>query len=268
MKTLLMWTVILAAAAPAAAIDQGQCCSSVNGVCITRCTRSGGCTGTGDCSLALTSADAGGVDASSPQFKRALRTLRKNDQARLQRLVAQSKPQGNRPPPPPEPIQELAMCIGESVLTLAQLGGTTGKVPLIHGSCGLDCATHVLPPASGALEVSFKLDVSCPHGVVDQVWVQPQGQRLAKVVNAPTGNADFSQTLKLQPFSKAELERACQKALGGSWPLPGSHKNSGKTVQTKVTDAIQVWGRCSTCPANTMQSFPVALTLTCEDQSF
>ena len=111
--------------------------------------------------------------------------------------------------------------------------------------------------------------MSCPPGlVVDQLWVRPQGQDVVKVVDAPTGQAAFSQTIKLRPFSAKELEAACQAALGGSWPLPDTHNNAQKLVKKVVKESVQVWGRCSTWANSASRSYPVTLTVTCEDRSF
>ena len=153
--------------------------------------------------------------------------------------------------------------------SMKQLGSTTAKVPMKHGSCGLDCATHVLAQKSGNLDVKFKLEMSCPAGAqVVHLSYKPAGHNATVVVGAPSGASVFSQTVAAQPFTAAELEAACQQALGGSWPIPGNHDNASATVQKGVSKSIEVWGQCSGWANKAKRTWPVALSLTCEDRSF
>ncbi len=158
---------------------------------------------------------------------------------------------------------------GGATPTMKQLGSTRAKVPMKHGSCGLDCATHVLAHRTGNLDVSFKLEMSCPGGAqVIHLSYQPAGHNATVVVGAPSGAGEYSQTIAAQPFTALELEAACQQALGGSWPIPGGHGNATATVQKTVHKSIEVWGQCGGWANKAKRTWPVALTLTCEDQSF
>jgi hypothetical protein len=153
--------------------------------------------------------------------------------------------------------------------SMKQLGSTTATVPMKHGSCGLDCGTHVLAQQTGNLDVDFKLEMSCPAGtVVTHLSYKPAGHNATAVVGAPTGASLFSQTLAAQPFSAAELEARCKQALGGDWPLPGSHRNASGAVQTSIQKSIEVWGQCSGWANKTQRTWPVALSLTCQDKDF
>lgn len=152
--------------------------------------------------------------------------------------------------------------------SMKQLGSTLAKVPMEHGSCGLDCATHVLAQ-NGNLGVKFELEMSCPAGTdVVHLSYQPAGHNTTVVVGAPSGAGQYSQTITAQPFTAAELEAACQQALGGSWPIPGGHGNTSATVQKGVHKSIEVWGQCSGWANKVKRTWPVALSLTCEDRSF
>jgi hypothetical protein len=86
---LVLFAAAFATAAPSAAatIPRGQCCSSVNGVCISFCYRDGGCSGAGDCKLFKSSS---APSSTAPGFAEALRTLEPADAAELLRLVAQT----------------------------------------------------------------------------------------------------------------------------------------------------------------------------------
>ncbi|HEV8631876.1 MAG TPA: hypothetical protein VGV61_16290 [Thermoanaerobaculia bacterium] len=69
---------------PAAAIAHGECCSSVNGVCISVCRRDS-CTGNGDCKLAKAASSA---TSDTPGIDDALRSLEGSDRDELRRLLA------------------------------------------------------------------------------------------------------------------------------------------------------------------------------------
>lgn len=153
--------------------------------------------------------------------------------------------------------------------SMKQLGSTLAQVPMKHSSCGLDCATHVLAQKTGNLDVSFKLEMSCPGGAdVIHLSYQPAGHNATVVVGAPSGVSAFSQTIAAQPFTAAELEAACQQALGGSWPIPGGHGNTTATVQKGVHKSIEVWGQCSGWANKAKSTWPVTLSLTCQDRDF
>jgi hypothetical protein len=153
--------------------------------------------------------------------------------------------------------------------SMKQLGSTLAKVPMKHGSCGLDCGTHVLAQTTGNLDVKFKVEMSCPGGAdVIHLSYRPAGHDVTVVVGAPSGASELAQTIAAQPFTAAELEAACQQALGGSWPLPNSHSNTTATVQKGVDKSIEVWGQCSGWANKAKSTWPVTLSLTCQDQSF
>lgn len=268
MKTLILPLLLLAAALPAAAVQNGGCCASVKNTCISKCTQQGGCTGKGDCRLAFASAgNAAGVDLESPAGRVALATLPEAGRTELRRLVgkeAQTLP-GERPMQ--DTPQGLTSAPG--VPTLTQLGGAGAKVPMKHGSCGLDCGIHVLAVSSGNLGVPVRVGMTCPAAVkVDGVEFQLAGQGVTALVQGNTQKSSFSKEIKVQPFSKAELEAACQKALGGSWPLPDLHHNTEATVETELQETIRVWGHCTGWADKAVKEYPVKLTVTCSDQSF
>ena len=153
--------------------------------------------------------------------------------------------------------------------SMKQLGSTLANVPMRHGSCGHDCETHVLAQRTGNLDVRFKLEMSCPAGTdVIHLSYQPAGHNTTVVVGGPSGANGFSQTIAAQPFTAAELEAACQQALGGSWPIPDPHNNPTATVQKGVHKSIEAWGQCSGWTNKAKRTWPVTLSLTCEDRSF
>lgn len=157
----------------------------------------------------------------------------------------------------------------QNVPTLSQIGSSTAFVPMKHGSCGQDCGTHVLAVASGNLNMQLDVGMSCPAGrTVTHLSFKPQGQNAISVVGYDTGQASFSKTLFAQPFSKGELESACQQALGGSWAEPGSHNNNVAEVKKTIAKSVNVWGQCSGWANKVLRTYPVSLTLTCRDQSF
>jgi hypothetical protein len=148
-------------------------------------------------------------------------------------------------------------------LTLVQQGGTIAKVPMKHGSCGLDCGTHVLA-GTGNLEVPFKVGMNCPAGTT----VVFLAAGATSVLNADSGKSSFSKDVELQPFAAQELEKACQTALGGSWGLPDPHNNSSPTASASLSKKIKVSGRCFGWANTIYQDFPVSLSITCTDQDF
>lgn len=157
----------------------------------------------------------------------------------------------------------------EGVPTLSQIGSSTALVPMKHGSCGQDCSTHVLAVQSGNLNMKLQVGMSCPAGkTVTHLSFKPQSQNATSVVGYDTGQASFSKTLFAQPFSKGELEVACQQALGGAWAEPGSHHNTSAEVKKTITKSVKVWGQCSGWANKVLRTYPVSLTLTCRDQSF
>jgi hypothetical protein len=270
MKAITFSILTLLAALPAAAIGNGGCCAKVNGVCISKCTQPGGCTGNADCRLAFkTSGQSSGVDLQSPAGRFALATLDSGDQARLREITGTSRPTPEQRPMQDTPQGLVSLPAPTGTPTLSQLGGATAKVPMKHGSCGLDCGIHVLATQSGNLDVPARIGMTCPAGTsVNAVEYQLAGQGVTAVVGAGTGKGTFSKDVKIQPFSKAELEAACQKALGGSWPLPDLHRNAQKTVQATLKESVRVWGRCTSWANKALKTYPVTVTLTCEDQSF
>lgn len=157
----------------------------------------------------------------------------------------------------------------QNVPTLSQIGSSTAYVPMKHGSCGTDCGTHVLAVQSGNLNMKLQVGMSCPAGrTVTHLSFKPQGQNATSVVGYDTGQASYSKTLFAQPFSKVELESACQQALGGSWAEPGPHNNNVAEVKKTIAKSVNVWGQCSGWANKVLRTYPVSLTLTCRDQSF
>jgi hypothetical protein len=152
---------------------------------------------------------------------------------------------------------------------MQQLGGTTAQVPMKHGSCGIDCSTHLLASKTGNLDVRFKIEMSCPAGtVVTHLSYQPDGHGTSVVVGANSGASLISKTIAAQPFTASELEAACRKAMGGDWPTGNGDPNPSRTLRTGVHKSIDVWGQCSGWANKAKRTWPVALTLTCEDESF
>lgn len=151
----------------------------------------------------------------------------------------------------------------------AQIGGSTAYVPMKHGSCGLDCGTHVLATQSGNLNMKFKVGMICPAGkTVNHVSYRPQGHNIKTVIDSNTNTQSFSQIVTIQPFSVQEFEKAGQEALGGSWPLPNPHNNRTATVKKTLQKSVEVWGQCSEWGNKQKKSFPVTITVTFEDKSF
>uniref|UniRef100_A0A0C1QZN3 Lipoprotein n=1 Tax=Tolypothrix bouteillei VB521301 TaxID=1479485 RepID=A0A0C1QZN3_9CYAN len=144
--------------------------------------------------------------------------------------------------------------------TIVQIGNAKANVPMKHGSCGLDCGQHVLANKSGNLDMKFSVKMSCPPGQkVAHLSFQPKAQQLTVLIDKPTNAISYSQNVVIQPFSLEELEDAGNKALGGTWAQPNSHNNKTKTVQTTLTDSIDVWGQCS--GQNTQQKQTIVVTL-------
>ncbi len=259
---LTLGIALLALASPALAdFSQGECCGPVNGGCVSWCNKSS-CSGNGDCDLNKLTIPSG-TSSATPGFREALRTLSRSEQRQARRLVAVSGATGSKEPDY-EPGGGLTTGSGPG---LAQQGGDHATVPMKHGSCGLDCGTHVLAVQSGNLNVPFKIGMSCSgNQQVTSLTYQLQGKGVVKVVQAATA-APFSQDLNLRPFSKAELEEACRVALGGDWPTPGFHKNPTKSVSTSLEETVTVRGRCAGSSTITRQ-FPAELTVSCQDRSF
>lgn len=152
---------------------------------------------------------------------------------------------------------------------MQQLGSTTAHVPMKHGSCGIDCSTHVLASQTGNLDVKFKIEMGCPAGtVVSHLSYQPDGHNTTVVVAANSGASLISKTIAAQPFTAAELEAACHKAMGGDWPTGNGDPNLSPTLRIGVHKSIDVWGQCSGWANKAKRTWPVALTLTCEDKNF
>jgi len=152
---------------------------------------------------------------------------------------------------------------------MQQLGSTTAQVPMKHGSCGIDCSTHRLFSQTGNLDVSFKVEMGCPAGTtVTHISYQPDGHGTTVVVGANSGASLVSKTIAAQPFTAGELEAACRTAMGGDWPTGNGDPNRSSTVRTGVHKSIDVWGQCSGWANKAKRTWPVALTLTCEDKSF
>lgn len=137
------------------------------------------------------------------------------------------------------------------------------EVPMKHGSCGLDCGIHVLASA-GNLNLPFDIGMTCPAGTT----VVDLAAGGTTVLQADSGQASFSKTVNLQPFTAQELETACQTALGGGWALPNSHSNTSPTTDTSVSETIKVSGRCSGWANTVYQDFQASLSVTCKDQDF
>lgn len=150
---------------------------------------------------------------------------------------------------------------------LQQLGGTAATVPMKHGSCGLDCGTHVLATTSGNLDVPIKLGLTCPSGLkVTYLGFQPQGAPLSPVRFGPAPSV--VKNLSIQPFSASDLESACQAALGGSWAQPNRHNNRRRTVKKTIQKSVRAWGECTGWPSKTFKDTVITLTLTCVDQDW
>lgn len=276
MKNLAFGILFLGLTAPAAAFDKGDCCASVGNVCISTCQKSS-CTGNGDCDLALTSRPAG-TSSSTPAIRSSYKTLDRRDRTALRKIMANpgTRPRDREDEDPAEaglfaaPQPELGFkAPGASIPVLKQTGGTTAKVPMKHGSCGLDCGTHELATQSGNLDVPFKISMSCPAGTkVSFLAYKMKGQNQVKVVSQATGASSYSKNVKLKPFSKSELEESCRVALGGNWPQPGQHKNKSKTVTSNLQESVKVWGQCTGWANQVTRNYPAKVKLTCEDQSW
>ena len=228
MKTITFGLLLLALALPATAFEKGDCCASVNDICVSICKKIS-CTAESDCEMV-----------------------------------------GDRPDPEPGE-GGLAAPGGDSSPkpVLIQTGGTSAQVPMKHGSCGLDCGTHVLAVASGNLDVPFKISMNCPAGTrVKFLAYAMQGQEQVTVVDGATPSSSYSEDLDLQPFSTADLEESCRVALGGNWPLPGSHQNLKPKEVANLQEPVTVWGQCTGWPDKAKRAYSAKLRLSCEDQSW
>jgi hypothetical protein len=155
--------------------------------------------------------------------------------------------------------------------TLAQLGSTQAYVPMEHGGCDgvVDCGTHKLATTSGNLNLRVRVGMSCPGGqTVTYLAYQPERQNTRTLINGNTNSQSRVLDITIQPFSLDEFEKAGQAAFGGSWPTPGGHNNTAKTVKKTLKKSISVLGRCSGSAVTQMKSFPVTVTATFEDKDF
>ncbi len=250
---------------PAAAVGNGQCCARVGNTCISTCKKAL-CSGEGDCSL-LKVPPHRVEKATDEELDLALATLSDRDARRLWKLTGKKEPIPCCRPGY-EPIQGVTS-VPNSQPQLVQTGGTTAKVPMKHGSCGLDCGTHVLASASGNLDAPFRLSLACPPGQnVVFLAYQLAGASQVAVVAAPSGKSSVAEQLELRPFSKAELENACKVAFGGPWTLPDRHHNAKKTAAAELEEPISYWGRCSGSPRVVEKSLDARLEISCIDESW
>lgn len=270
MKNFVLAFLALGLAVPAAAIDQGDCCATVGSVCISTCQKSS-CTGNGDCELALTSRPQG-TRWSTPAIRASLATMDRRDQRALRRLMAEpgNSQVGDKED---EDGAEGGLAVPSDSVTakpvLIQTGGKTAKVPMKHGSCGLDCGIHVLATQTGNLRIPFKISMSCPSGSsVSFLAYRLKGFDQNKVVDGGPAPSKYLKELSLKPFSANELEAACQEALGGGWAKPGSHNNTQQKVTTNLQEKIEVWGQCTGWANQVKRSYEARVKLTCEDQSW
>ncbi len=251
-RNLTLLIALLGLVSPALAFTRGECCGTVGAVCISRCTQDH-CSGDGDCKLDRTTLPSD-TDASAEGFEATLSTLNPDDQRELQLWITL--------PPPPIPSRDPDYEPG-----LVQQGGNQAFVPMKHGSCGLNCQTHVLAVTSGNLDITFTIDLDCPFGLdVSSLSYEISGQAPVAVVEAPTPEP-FSQNLVLQPFSKNELEAACRSALGGNWAPPGDHNNAAESVETHIDKEISVTGEC-TGLGPVLREYAAELTIECKDTEF
>jgi hypothetical protein len=153
--------------------------------------------------------------------------------------------------------------------TLAQMGASSAYVPMKHATTGIDAGNHVLAVQNGNLNMKFKAGMTCPEGLtVIHVSARPVGVNTTTFVGSDTGSDTYSATVTLKPFTKSELETACQQALGGGWASSNGHNNTTQTVKKTISKKIDVWGQCSGWTNKAKRTYTALLTLTCDDTSW
>lgn len=178
----------------------------------------------------------------------------------------------------PEPVPVAAICIdndsqrpmmgdphGPPTLCQMKIGI---RFLLEHGSCGSSCNTHIpVDPAAEPPGIPVRLGLSCPAGQnVEGLSYQVMGQQEIFLVDGDTGSSTYTQSLEVNPFSKAELAAACERALGGRWLPGGSHSNLAEKVETTLKKSINVRGKCAFEPRQ--KKYQVSLGVLCIDRDF
>ncbi len=155
--------------------------------------------------------------------------------------------------------------------TFSQTGGWEAKVPMKHGLVkvvnGNEISAHVLASTHGNLDIPGKISLECPKGSsVSYLSYKVEGQPQKTLISNKTNLQSCSKALTLQPFSKGDLEAACQKAMGGEWLPQSGDPNKAKVVTALLKKPVRVWGYCSGDGKNQMKVYPVSLKLRCEDR--
>ena len=143
-----------------------------------------------------------------------------------------------------------------------QLGPTpVAKVPMKWVSCGPNCTELKLATSHGNLKMKGKIGMSCPAGVaLTALKYQPHWAKQKTVVfEGPLdGNINgYWKTLWVEPFTAAQLEKACQEALKN---YPGSNT---PVVQKTIKTNFYVSGRCADSITVYSRTYPVTLRLQC-----
>ena len=154
------------------------------------------------------------------------------------------KPPKNRPPRLPY---------------FTQLGPTpVAKVPMKRVSCGPNCTEWKLASSHGNLKIEGWIDMYCPAGtMLTYLAYRPQGGQETVVKQGQTKIQGYSKRVWPKPFTAAQLEKACQKALKG---YPASNAPVAKKL---ITTTVYARGRCSDSATVHEQGYPVTLRLQC-----
>ena len=140
-----------------------------------------------------------------------------------------------------------------------QLGPTpVAKVPMQWVSCGPNCTEWKLASSHGNLKIKGWIDMYCPAGTtLTYLAYRPQGGQETVVKQGQTKIQGYSKTVWPKPFTAAQLEKACQKALKG---YPGSNP---PVVKKLITTTVYARGRCSDSATVHERGYPVTLKLQC-----
>ncbi len=157
----------------------------------------------------------------------------------------------------------------QTLLTFRQLS-TSAVVPMKPGRCPgvVDCGVYVLANRHGNTAARVRMGIDCvPGKTAFYLGYRIGGGSVETVLTGGSTQGTYTRDLELELFSASELETACQKALGGSWPEPGGPRNTSSTVATQVSKTLRLWGRCYADPDDTSKDVLVKLALTCTTQN-
>ncbi len=98
----------------------------------------------------------------------------------------------------------------------------------------------------------------CPAGtMLTYLAYRPQGGQETVVKQGQTKIQGYSKRVWPKPFTAAQLEKACQKALKG---YPASNAPVAKKL---ITTTVYARGRCSDSATVHERGYPVTLRLQC-----